>query len=129
MKIINKVIIVVTVFVALVGLEILLQKQKVEIRDVSSPIEFIIKKRPWQGNVYGIKICVEGDIDSEAALVLFVGDDGIHTIKIDRNLPFKWSTELYSNRVAARYNPKNAKTGNLIIRYEFCGTDAAMLFR
>ncbi len=113
----QKSILAVTVLIFLAGCGINTQTYKLS--DVTKARTILLGKKKGQGNIYGISIIGEGNIEGKAGISLILHDGLYKTENLSGRVNFKWECDWYSDTVEIRYNPISVTNGKLRLKYKF----------
>lgn len=92
---------------------------RVSIADVKKEQVVVLRKEPSQGNVYGISIRGNGNIDGEARIVWMLDGKPYKTEPVKKKVNFSWGGDWYSDTAEIHYEPVRVSRGELIIEYQF----------
>ncbi|MCK5214842.1 MAG: hypothetical protein KAR05_05765 [Candidatus Omnitrophica bacterium] len=92
-------------------------EREVRVRSVAFSETIILRSR--QENPHQIKIRGEGRIEGVASITLILNGDAYKTEELNGDVHFVWMGDWYDSQAVVEYDHGNAKSGNLIIIYDF----------
>jgi hypothetical protein len=97
----------------------MLSPSRAVVRDVRKPETIVLKKGTRQGNIVSIRIHCHGEIIGNATICLMSGDHAYRTEKVSGAVNFTWGGEWYTDSAEIRYEPRDVRSGQLYITYDF----------
>lgn len=93
--------------------------QRIVIKTVDKEQLISLHKKQGQGTIRSMGIRGSGRIDGKARIVLMLNGAPYKTADIDGEVSFAWSGNWQADSMKLRYQPLDARSGELIIEYHF----------
>ena len=93
--------------------------REVSVKDVTKSETIILKKRPTQGTISGLRVIGGGSIDGKAEVHLILNGAVYKKEVISGSVSFDWDGDWYADLAKVRYLPGTARGGAVTLKYQF----------
>lgn len=94
-------------------------QREVSLKDVTKSEMIVLKKKPAQGSIHGIRIAGRGSISGKAEVQLILNGAVYKREAISGSVSFEWSGDWYADEAEVRYISGTAVGGTLTLKYAF----------
>ncbi len=95
-----------------------LRLPSVSVSDVKQRETLVLGKEAGKP-IFGMMIRGSGHIEGEAEIALILGGHPYRVVNLSGTVEFEWGGDWYSETAEVRYEPKNVRSGQLTLRYQF----------
>ncbi len=91
----------------------------VMVKEVRQPETLIITHPASNVHIHSLTVRGAGEIDGQASITLMLNGQPYKTESLGGTVDFQWHGDWYEQTAEIRYDPVNARSGEVLLHYRF----------